>query len=573
MAAFLIAFLAFGSVSGSALAAPTADLVFSSGGQIFLIHSDGTGRRAVTDPVIPSTDYYDEMGDSSPRISPDGKRIVFQRNIENANFETTNSIITADIEGGDERVLITDPDEDSGDPMSFGPVYSPDGTRIYFGRYTERGRRLTSEIRSMAPDGTGERLITRSTLTFTRNKFKGEFFLPFDVAPSPVNDELLVTYYPVIGSKPSRSYLVDSKTGTRRLLERDASSGAWSPDGTKIVFNSERSRIGKSCYEGRCSFDSHLFVMNSDGTGVRKLFRGKPAGYQGMASWSADGKRIAFVGDRANKGLAGSSEIYSVAPDGTCLTRLTNGSPDSYLPAWSPEPGRSSEPAACGDAAPDPIVDIPISKHITDLKLTPLWAGESVGNELLSDVFKDGRGVSFTYWHCSALHAADCLPPIEIESGPTCEDKSDSVLYSGSFVGLTRFRGGLLMRSKATERYGFETSFFSGGVETTIRTQPTFRGRKVSRSVHRQVLNQLRPVTSTDETVPRFEPAVFARRQVERAKETLRKSKSQRITGKANRAYLRFGRAIERLGGVKVTKCKRFNNVGTPSVEPSDGGF
>ena len=59
---------------------------------------------------------------------------------------------------------------------------------------------------------------------------------------------------------------------------------AWSPDGKRIAFTSNRD----GNYE--------IYVMNADGTGLRNLTR-HPA-QDNYAAWSPDGKRIAFISNR-----------------------------------------------------------------------------------------------------------------------------------------------------------------------------------------------------------------------------------------------------------------------------------
>ena len=89
---------------------------------------------------------------------------------------------------------------------------------------------------------------------------------------------------------------------------------AVSPDGSKIAFSSDRS--GKPM----------IFVMNSDGSGVKQLtFAGF---YNSTPTWSPDGKKIAFAGvDRAKDsgdGRTGAFDIFIINADGTGLKRLTS---------------------------------------------------------------------------------------------------------------------------------------------------------------------------------------------------------------------------------------------------------
>jgi len=82
-------------------------------------------------------------------------------------------------------------------------------------------------------------------------------------------------------------------TNPRRLTENTHFDGfpALSPDGRRIVFDSNRLRA-----EGEPFNTSDLFVMNTDGTGQTHLIRGS------SATWSSDGKKIAFHASASGKG-------------------------------------------------------------------------------------------------------------------------------------------------------------------------------------------------------------------------------------------------------------------------------
>ncbi len=82
---------------------------------------------------------------------------------------------------------------------------------------------------------------------------------------------------------------------------------SWSPDCKKIVFGSAR--------DG----DPEIYIMNADGTNVKKLTSNSAMDFS--PDWSPDGSKIAFNSDRD-----GDLEIYVMNADGTNVKKLTRAS-------------------------------------------------------------------------------------------------------------------------------------------------------------------------------------------------------------------------------------------------------
>lgn len=79
--------------------------------------------------------------------------------------------------------------------------------------------------------------------------------------------------------------------------------------------------------EGIPEFD--IWVTDLEGTLSRLT---DSPGADGLARWSPDGQRIAFVASRD-----GNCEVYVMHADGTWQTNLTNSDADDMYPTWSPD--------------------------------------------------------------------------------------------------------------------------------------------------------------------------------------------------------------------------------------------
>ena len=88
------------------------------------------------------------------------------------------------------------------------------------------------------------------------------------------------------------------------------------------------SKQGQIAFARGTQGNQHIFVVNPNGSGLTQLTTGKQN--DGEPAWSPDGKKIVFYSDRG-----GGFQLYVMNADGTGLKRLTNDSGSDGFPDWS----------------------------------------------------------------------------------------------------------------------------------------------------------------------------------------------------------------------------------------------
>ncbi len=232
-------------------------------------HPENTPPYAILLGLL-GTMVYADSADAGAGPSDNGGQIVFLS--DRNNERSQNDLFIMDTNGNNQRLLVA---SEQGD--IFSPRWSPDGSRVVFVDVSGAGPSRTSHIRIVNADGTG---------MFNLSTHLGE------PLTEPGSDE----------------------------------EPAWSPDGTRIVFASNRAPT-----ENPAGNQRKIYSVNADGSGLIRLTDGTE-GSENFPAWSPDGTSIAFTSWRD-----GNADIYVIQADGSGQTRLTFSPEDDLVPVWSPD--------------------------------------------------------------------------------------------------------------------------------------------------------------------------------------------------------------------------------------------
>jgi Tol biopolymer transport system component len=212
------------------------------------------------------------------------------------------------------------------------PSLSPDGTRLAFSGYT--GDR--ADIYVINTDGTNLRRLTSSVAN------------ELQIIPGFSPDGRLIVYESNRGeTEPDNSHLrivpVDGGDDEQLTFPDGTYEDAgpkFSPRGDVILFASDRNNR-------RGHHD--LYTINVDGTNLKRLTRGANNAYS--RSWSPDGRRIVFNSQVGLNGPnPGYGELRIIDADGRHLRTLTSFKRNLRFSPVNPVPGRP--PALRGDVTP-----------------------------------------------------------------------------------------------------------------------------------------------------------------------------------------------------------------------------
>jgi Tol biopolymer transport system component len=181
---------------------------------------------------------------------------------------------------------------------------------------------------------------------------------------------------------------------------------AWSPDGTRIAFETDRNDPNAGTCGEQCNWE--IYVMNADGSGVSRLTMNSIPDRH--PAWSPDGSRLVF--DRNQQPEVGLvEEIWFMNADGSGQTQLTHESGDptftySFDPAWSPDSGKISFTRFDGG------YDQVFVMNLDGSGQTQLTS--DVGDEREANWSPDGEKIAYMTDPYNALEETFCAPEVYV---------------------------------------------------------------------------------------------------------------------------------------------------------------
>jgi TolB protein len=295
--------------------------------EIFVMNPDGSGLTNVTDDARRRGEHEDD----APAWSPDGRMIAFvsTRIPLPSPGALAEEIYVVNADGSDLRRLTHNTRRD------VAVDWLRDGRIVFLSCPQSENEQPECDLVAIRPDGSDREKLAK--LGFT-----------FDLAVSPDGKRIL--YSQLKGQSHYQDFelhVMNLDGGDHQQLTDDDTgdgSPAWSPDGARIAFVSNRAESARCFFHDCAGYTNELYAMDADGGDVTRLT--ETPHEEASPAWSPDGERIVY--SRILDANA-SHELYVVNADGSCPAKLMPASPGAWdtQPDWYGPAGAAPEPLDC----------------------------------------------------------------------------------------------------------------------------------------------------------------------------------------------------------------------------------
>ena len=549
-----------------------ASVVFDNGGRIFRMDSTGRNRQALEGGELKG--HNGPSGLTDPRISPDGNRLVFV--LKRADPANGSDVWVARADGSDPVVILKGSKTDHYST----PSWMPDSESLLIGHTRVNGNSYEAGLIQVGADGSGVTDLLRTAPVTARGKDpKGRALTRPVISPDGKSVLFVLASWPVgenIGVDAGRLETLDLESGVRRLIALKSFGGSWSPDGQQIVHARPIQDAEMVCSDFSCFKGARLFITSLDGREETRVIARDDGqfddfGDERYPEWSPDGSRILFQSERNMHGFTDAYEVYSVEPDGQCLTWLTNGTPASTVPTWAMSDGDSTEPMSCGANGLEPLIELPPpDRSLESLGVFPAryWLGNEINGRLYSGRYDShpewGTIGYLKYRDCAFFERKSCGSAIQKYEYSVC-------VYRGSFArdffvwrgrAFSKTRGvpsGFGLSNGEYQTFLITGDRFVGSFRMTALFDRTLTGPEVFRAI-RPLGSEAAP--NGNLKPPRF-PATDIRRMKKVVKAVARFGSIDKATESLDmgpnmiKANLRMKRQLSEFGPIRTVSCPK----------------
>ncbi len=294
-------------------------IVFERAGDIWLTDEYGITQTNLTEKMkenSPNPDYTSALFFNSPIWLKNKSKIAYIANDGSTNPRTKNGLWVMGTNGKlNQRVTYVESrafrltSNPSGEDFVYSMINPDNGSNIGLYSYNSiTGKTEALSGYNISRDFNPKWSAKSNLITYSSS-----------VTQSPT---IINTYDPTQVGAPKNQIIVMNNKGLNKkqlTISGENYDPSWSPDGTKIIFISNRTGF------------SEIWIMNRDGSGQRRLTDTK-ATRAGNPVWSSDGQRILFASNYKQKySSTNTTDLWVYEPSTYELRMISN---DAFNADW-----------------------------------------------------------------------------------------------------------------------------------------------------------------------------------------------------------------------------------------------